>query len=1586
MSLTPQSAGNTVAGDTPVTVLPDLRPGTGTALSELVLVDQHEAQGWRVRRNERLDTVFEERCDWIREYGRPGQLAVDADGLSLTYDELEMRANRLARYLRLHGAAAGDRIALLFDQRVEAYVGLLAVLKISGTCVPLDVDAPAERTAYVVADAGARIVLSRSHLRGRVESTEFLRTTGAVLISIDEAAPLIAEMSRNRLQPAERGSHEGRPAYIAYGTGSGGWLEGVGIDHRSIANFARVASEIYGIRGLRLFQGQTPASGGSVAEVWVAWAAGATLVPAPDGAALRGRDLHAFLSAKRVSALSTTPTVLATIEDDLPDLRFLLVSGEACPQSLIARWHRNGRRFLNAYTPSEATVPATWTEVHPDKPVTIGVPLPTYATAVLDPGVPRRALPHGETGELAVAGIGLACGYPEHNALTAAAFVDDFMGIPGNPSGRIYRTGDLGRVNDAGEIEYRGRLDRQVHLRGERVDLTEIESAMLAVPGVAAAAVGAYEPAAGDIELIGYYTLRADTSDLADQMIYSWLRERLAPHHVPARLERLGAIPMTPEGLTDRESLPVPGARGFRPTPVPRTAPVAPSGADEVERLRTENARLLAQLDKLRAQTGAGPVIELSAPAPVAAPAVLLQPPTPVPAPIAAPAPPSSSTTEEALAAVLAEVLDVEQVSVDSHFFDDLGADSMVMARFCARLRKRDDLPTVSIKQIYAQPTIRGLVAAFAPAAPAPAAPAAPAVPAAPAPTAAPVAAGLAAVLAEVLDVEQVSVDSHFFDDLGADSMVMARFCARLRKRDDLPTVSMKDVYAQPTLRGLATALGDGLPAPAQPSAPAPTETRPTAECASASTGTPPATEVVKPATTREYVLCAVLQALIFLGYSYLAATIFEQSFQWISLGQGLLDYYVRAVEVGAVTFAIVCTLPILLKWVLIGRWKPQRQIRIWSLGYVRFWAVKTLVASNPLVLLAGSPLYNVYLRALGAKIGRGAVILSRHAPACPDLLTIGAGTVIRKEAYFNCYRAHAGVIQTGTVTLGNDVFVGEKAILDIGTSIGDGAQLGHTSSLHAGQSVPAGEHWHGSPGQRTDADYRGVETTHLSNRRRVGYSVMELLSLVFLVLPLVFGGVAALLGEVPWLAALLESGPRALTDWTFYAVALVTSLVLFFGSKLLALLLVFTVPRVLNLMLKPDRTYPLYGFYYSVHKTIVRLSNRKFFHELFGDSSAIAHYVRRLGYKLASPLVQTGSNFGVEVKHENPFLVSVGSGTVIASGHTFINADYSSTSFRISRTSVGANNFLGNDIVYPPQGRTGADCLLATKVLVPIDGKVREGVGLLGSPAFEIPRTVARDSKFAQIAHGEDFPRLLAAKNKYNRATMGWLLLVRWFYYFVLTLTSFMTVDLYDTLGAWSIVMLNVAVLVFSVFYFALVERASTRFRGLRPSYCSIYQIDFWRTERFFKFCARIGLHRIFNGTPYKAMLFRMVGVNIGKRLFDDGASMAEKNLVTLGDDVTLNAGSVLQCHSQEDYAFKSDRITVGSGATIGVGAFVHYGVTIGDSAVLAPDSFLMKGEEISAHERWGGNPAEEMAPFGPLDVQVSRAAGKHRALEMGG
>ena len=234
----------------------------------------------------------------------------------------------------------------------------------------------------------------------------------------------------------------------------------------------------------------------SVEEIWVPWAAGATLVPKPPGPHLLGHDLDTFLRDRRISALCCVPTLLATLEDDHPGLRFLLVSGESCPQDLISRWHRPGRRFLNVYGPTEATVTATWTLLDPDRPVTIGVPLPTYSVVILDPDT-GRALPPGQMGEIGIAGIGLARGYLNRPDLTERAFIGDFLAIPGNPDGRIYRTGDLGQINAGGEIEHHGRIDTQVKIRGYRVELAEIESVLLAVPGIAQAAVEAYRPDAG---------------------------------------------------------------------------------------------------------------------------------------------------------------------------------------------------------------------------------------------------------------------------------------------------------------------------------------------------------------------------------------------------------------------------------------------------------------------------------------------------------------------------------------------------------------------------------------------------------------------------------------------------------------------------------------------------------------------------------------------------------------------------------------------------------------------------------------------------------------------------------------------------------------------------------------------------------------------------------------------------------------------------------------------------------------------------------------------------------------------------------
>jgi non-ribosomal peptide synthetase-like protein len=1360
------------------------RPDSRELLDGAVLTCAGYTDTVRWRDGERLEQVFEGRCDELRRRGQADHLAVDAGDMTLTYTELDSRANQLARFLVRRGVRPGDRIGLLFDEATDSYIGMLAVLKAHAAYVPLDAAFPADRLAFIAADARLRLVLTRSRLAGCLGS--LAGDTG--LMCVDQAADLVAAEPAARLGPGEVAAADDDLCYVIYTSGTTGRPKGVAITHPNICNFVKVAAEVYGLSaGDRIYQGMTIAFDFSVEEIWVPWAAGATLVPKPGGASLLGADLDAFLATRRITALCCVPTLLATLEDDHPQLRFLLVSGESCPQNLVARWHRPGRRFLNVYGPTEATVTATWTLLHPDRPVTIGVPLPTYSVLILDPET-DRALPPGDMGEIAIAGIGLARGYLNRPDLTSRAFIADFLGIPDNPAGRIYRTGDLGRISPEGEIEHHGRIDTQVKIRGYRVELTEIESVLLSIEGIAQAAVDAYHPEPGVTELVAYYSPGRDAAAPDADRIHAHLRGRLPSYMVPAYLEELATLPMLPSGKTDRKSLP------------------APSGG--------------------RRLAGRGNYV----------------------------APAEGTETD------------------------------------------------------------------------------------------------LAGLLAGILRVERISADSHFFTDLGADSLLIARFTAAIRARGDLPAASVKDVYLHPTIRRLAAAISAAGPA---------TATGPVSGSADRPGGT--ADGGAAPASTAQYVLCGILQLLVFAVGTWLAAVALNFGLGWITAGHGILAAYARAAIVGGGGLLAAGLLPVAAKWVLIGRWKRQR-IRVWSLAYVRFWLVKALLMANPLArLCVGTPLYSLYLRALGARIGRGAVIFTTHVPVCTDLLSIGAGAVIRKDCYLNGYRAQSGVIETGSVTIGAGAFAGEQTVLDIGTVLGDGAQLGHASALHAGQVVPAGQVWHGSPAQPAgdDSNYQAVPPARCGMLRRAATPIGRLAMALAVTGPLSAAAAALLLYRPEMLTGLL-SGAGPVTGWMFERDAAVISAVTFFGLILAGLLFVTTVPRLLAAALQPGKTYPLYGIHYGIQRAVSRLTNVTFFNFMFGDSSAVVYYLRALGYKL-TPVEQTGSNFGMEVKHEVPTLAGVGTGTMVSDGLSILNAEFSATSFRVMPATIGKRNFLGNGIAYPAGARTGDDCLIATKAMVPITGPVREGVGLLGSPCFEIPRTVQRDHRFDHLAAGTERERRLAAKNRYNAATVGWYLLARWAYLFGLALIALVTAGSDGQSSVLSMAATIAADVAFTCAYWVLVDRAVTRFRRLRPQYCSVYQPEFWRHERFWKVPATAYIH-MFNGTPYKNLIWRLLGVRIGRRVFDDGCHIVERSMVSVGSDCTLNTATTVQGHSLEDGTFKSGQITIGTGCTLGTGAFVHYGVTIGDGAFLDTDSFLMKGEHVPPHALWRGNPAADV------------------------
>jgi non-ribosomal peptide synthetase-like protein len=1351
-----------------------LAPQAAAAGLSDVLFNSAYSNDVRVQPGERFHQLFEERVDILAASGQGAHLAIDSAEAQLTFGELDARANQLARWLRTQGIGNGDRLALLFDKSIFSYIATLAVLKLNAAYVPLDQSFPADRIAFIAEDATCKAILSISRYR------EHLAPTGVTTLLLDEHQAELDAQPSGRPSDTETGAPKEELAYIIYTSGSTGKPKGVPIDHAQIVNFVRVAAEVYGVRGDdRMYQGLTIAFDFAIEEIWVPLAVGATLVPGPTGARLVGADLGDFLAEQRITALCCVPTLLATLEAELPLLRYIMVSGEACPQDLVARWQKPGRIFLNAYGPTEATVTATLCALEAGKPVTIGTPLPTYAIMMLDPEQPKM-LKRGETGEIGIAGIGVARGYLNREEQTAKAFIPDFLSIPGNSSGRIYRTGDLGRINDAGEIEYMGRIDTQVKIRGYRIELTEIESVIMKNEHIAQAVVNKHEATPGAVELAAYYTLKPGTADFSlDQMVED-LRAHVPAYMVPAYFQQLEAIPLLPSHKADRKKLP------------------PPSG-------------------------------------------------------------PRYSSRKGAL--VLPET-EMETAIADS--------------------------------------------------------------------------------LSATLKVEQLSIDDHFFDDMGANSLLMAQFCTKLRETGLVVDVSMRDTYQHPTIRGLAAHLErQGAAAPL------------------------PAAEKIEPhrAPRHAYILTGVAQVLAYFLYLSFTAWVLLASVEFVFESQGLLDVYIRTVASTAAFTLLLAIVPVLAKWLLVGRWKADR-FPVWGAKYFRFWLVKQLLQLNPMQLFIGTPLYSSYLRLLGAKLGHGTAIFSRVVPLATDLFALGDDSVISKDSRFAGYRARAGWIEIGPIAIGARAFVGEATVIEIGTVMEDDTQLGNSSSLQSGQVVPAGKRYHGSPAIETDTNYVRVEPQKLSAARRAGYSLFQLVGIFGLLSPIPSLLLALLFpGFFPYADGYLDNQvaiPLSLLDSVLAVGA--ASLVTYLFSIVSTLVLVWLVPHLAFTMLEPGKTYKLYGIHYWAFSLVEGFANSPAMNLLFGDASFITRYLQFAGWDLGQ-VKQMGSNFGSMQKAEVPFLTHIGRGTMVSDGLAMINADMSASSFKLGEARLGENNFLGNMIYVPAGARIGDNVLLGTKVLVPIDGPVRENVGLLGSPSFEIPRTVKRDTQFDNLRQSPVFEQRLAAKRRHNVGTLLLYLFTRWIFVLIGLGLFAIAIALHNTpVSVFGYALASLLTVVIGAAYFIFIESASLGFKRLEPQYVSIYDPYYWWHERHWKLGDNSALMALFNGTPFKGLVWRLVGVRVGTQLFDDGCGMTERSLVEIGDHVTLGAQATLQAHTMEDQTFKSGRIVLNDDVTVGSGGYINYDVVMGAGSRLEPDSFLMKGEEVPAGSVWGGNPARQL------------------------
>ncbi|HEY3502278.1 MAG TPA: amino acid adenylation domain-containing protein [Actinocatenispora sp.] len=491
----------------------------------------------------------------------PDAVAVDAGTERLTYAELAGRVATLAGRLAAAGAGPGTVVALALGRSVAAVTGLLAVHAAGAAYLPVDPDHPADRIRYLLADARPALLVT--------DSATDLPPTEVPRLLVDDSAtdvpstevPLVDGSPTTPPVPA--GPDDA--AWVMYTSGSTGRPKGVVVTHAGVAGLADGLATAFGVdASSRVPLLGTPAFDISVGELCLAFGAGGTLVVPPPGP-LVGADLGAFLDAEAVTALLVPPTILSGVPPGAyPDLRTVGVGAEACPPELVAAWSA-GRSFRNAYGPTEATVAATVSDPVPADGTApaIGRPLPGFRAYVLDGRL--APVPVGVAGELYLAGPGIARGYLGRPGPTAERFVAD----PYQPGERMYRTGDVVRWRPDGQLDFTGRADDQVKVRGVRVEPGEIEAVLARHPGVARAVVTVREDTPGDRRLVAYLTGSA-----APDEVRAYAVTVLPAQLVPAAFVPLGELPVTANGKLDRAALPAPDSG-------PRPATRAPAGPVE---------------------------------------------------------------------------------------------------------------------------------------------------------------------------------------------------------------------------------------------------------------------------------------------------------------------------------------------------------------------------------------------------------------------------------------------------------------------------------------------------------------------------------------------------------------------------------------------------------------------------------------------------------------------------------------------------------------------------------------------------------------------------------------------------------------------------------------------------------------------------------------------------------------------------------------------------------------------------------------------------------------------------------------------